>query len=136
MTLFTSTKFFHTVYDPLKDHFETNQAQSFHNLMWQLIVNEAHKDKLICLHPVYQGDAGLQLSIVFFNESGHSPTYVKFVKGTTYDQAHFICDKLNGLLFGMLPDLAMVIVARSMRKPDTEAATGYDSIDEIEAMEG
>lgn len=123
MTLKTSTEFFHEVHDPFQEHFVKNTIYSFHNLLWQLIVNEIHPDKLVILYPVYTDK--LQLSIVWLGERGHLPTHVEFVKGTTFEQACEIADKLNEMLFGVLPLLGDVIVMQSMRKDKKEDAMTY-----------
>lgn len=128
MTIKNTIEFFYENYDPMEDHFEKS-FPSFHNLLWQLIVNDAHKDKIICLHPVYHGNVGLQISIVFWDERGHQATNVKFRTGTTYDQAQVICDKLNEQLFGIMPSLSFMIVARSMRKPEEAAVDQEETID-------
>jgi hypothetical protein len=119
MTIKKSTEFFHELHDKYEAKFE-KAMPSFHNLLWQFIVNDIHPNKIIAFTPVhYKG--GLQISTVNFNVSGHWPTNVHFAKGVSYDEALEICQDLNLQLFGMTDQLAFAIIATSMRQDLKEA---------------
>lgn len=127
MTIKNSIEFFHQVHDPYQDKF-INAQPSFHNLLWQLIVNERFDKQIIIFHPVPVRPDKTQdlldssykhgkwdISIVTFNEGGYQRTYVTFVPEIeTYDEACRICDEINQKVFGITPELAIKIVTDSM----------------------
>lgn len=126
MTVQNSIEFFHQVHDPYQDKFIKAQP-SFHNLLWQFIVNEKFDKQIVIFHPVpvkpnkmqdmisedYK-DGHWEISIVTFNEGGYQRTYVAFLPTIDYDEACGICDELNEKLFGITPDLGIKIVTESM----------------------
>jgi hypothetical protein len=113
MTVLTTIDALNEVYDRYKDNFRSNQCPSFHNLLWQIIVNESTGCRLVVFTPVYHNNM-LQVSITTLNETGHRPTNVEFAAGTTYDKAVDVCYALNRLIFGITDLLADRIVAISM----------------------
>lgn len=112
-TILTSTEDFNAVYDKHKGSFETNTTPSFHNLLWQFIVNNIHDTKLVSLTVVLR-NGRTELGIAEFNEPGYIPTSVGFT--VPYDKATDICDDLNLLMFGQADKLSMRIIASSYRK--------------------
>jgi hypothetical protein len=118
MTIQHSTDFFTTAYEQFKNHFESNSIFSISNLLWQLIVNEVHSDKITCFHPVDSKDEPeyFEIGIIAFNEGGYNKSHVTFLKGTDYDKACDICDQMNEFLFGMTPELCNKIISQSMAK--------------------
>jgi hypothetical protein len=116
-TLKSSTAFYHEVTDPFAHNF-VKMVTSFTNLMWQLVVNEAHEDKIVCFYPVQSKHPELgkwEIGLVFWNESGYQPTSVTFVPEVDFDKAMLICEAINNTLFGISPELGNLIVDRSMR---------------------
>lgn len=114
-TNLTGTELLNSIYDANKDNFKPGMC-SFHNLLWQLIINETWKDTNIhCFVPVYQ-DGGNMIAIAENNKYGYHPTYVFFADGIDYKQANNICKRINEEMFGLLSDACDNIVASSMRK--------------------
>jgi hypothetical protein len=115
-TIAKTTTTLNKIYEENKVYFQEGHP-SFHNLLWQLIFNEVHADKLLCFTTVtvkkYK-EAKWQIGIVFWNEYGYTPTSVFFSLDTDYDVAESICERLNLDIFGLTPQLAYAIVDRSM----------------------
>lgn len=125
-TIKNSTEFLHQVHDPYADKF-IKGLPGFHNLLWQLVVNEKYDKQIIIFHPVpvqpnktqdkldesYK-DGYWELGIVTFNEGGFQRTYVTFVPTIDYDEACGICDELNEKLFGITPEFGIKIITDSM----------------------
>jgi hypothetical protein len=120
----TDTSFFNDVHDAMADFF-VKSTPSFHNLLWQIIVNEAYNDKIICFYPVeaYKGIEASeaakvfgkwQIGIVAFNEQGYVPTFVNFIPQFDFDDAQAACDILNKQMFGIEQDFMVMLVDRSM----------------------
>lgn len=95
-------------------------SPSFGNLLWQLIVNEAWKDRNIhCFVPNYD-ENGLVLGIAEHNESGYYNSHVYFNDTITHNQASDIVDQLNEKMFGLLPRASGEIILSSMRFVEPE----------------
>lgn len=118
MVLQTTTEFFHKAHDPFGRNFQDGSL-SFHNLLWQLIVNEARADKIEVFYAVHR-NGNLELVLVEFNKSGYYPTHIRFAENIAYDLALDICEHMNTLTFGVSIDFANKIVGISMRKEPVE----------------
>jgi hypothetical protein len=84
------------IYETFNDHFE-NISPGFHNLLWQLLINNIYQDKIICLDCVFN-DSKLELVLITKNEKGYTPLNIFFVK-PNYKDGKAIIDNLNNLLF-------------------------------------
>ncbi len=111
MTVATSTKTLNELYDKYKDDFEKNCSPSFHNLLWQIIVNEVMANKTICFTPVYT-KTGLQIGIAHANEGGYQATNVHFT--CDYEKASDILEDMNLVLFGMNEKAQTVLIGTTM----------------------
>lgn len=115
-TVKKGTTFFNEVNNQFEDRFEKTFF-SFHNLIWQLVVNESYQDNIICFHPVDSKTEGYfwEIAIVEWNVEGFKRTNVTFIKDVIeYNEACDICDQLNEQLFGITQLLGQKIVDRSM----------------------
>jgi hypothetical protein len=115
MTVLTTIESLNEVYDKYAENFNSNQSPSFHNLLWQTIVNQVHGNAIVVFYPVYHNHI-LQVSLVAHDEAGHTPLMVEFAAGTTFDKAVKVCYALNRLVFGITDLLADRIVTLSMDK--------------------
>lgn len=121
-TIMTSTDQLNKVYDQFKDKFEANCSPSFHNLLWQLIINRVHDDKIIVLVPAVMKHDRWEVGLAEHNEPGFIATSVGLLSGIDYKEATWICEKLSKQLFGIDEKLWATILLSSMRskKPDDE----------------
>lgn len=117
MTITDGTGNLNQIYDKYAHHFQKG-FPSFHNLLWQLIVNRAREDKIIAFTAVID-ENGTTMAYVGFNEPGYYSTGVYFVEGTDYDTATAIAYELNVRLFGITEGLSEHLVMLSMRKDET-----------------
>ena len=85
---------------------------SFNNLIWQVVVNEVHKDKKIVFTAVYT-DGGLEL-VLAHPDGGYIPTGVYFLKGD-YNEGSDIADDISMIVFKIDSKEVFVRQARSMR---------------------
>lgn len=121
-TIITSTDQLNKVYDQFKDKFESNYSPSFHNLLWQLIINRVHDEKIIVLVPAVMKNGRWEIGLAEHNEPGFIATFVGLLPGIDYKKASEICEKLSKQLFGIDEKLWATILLASMRskKPDDE----------------
>ena len=82
------------VYTTFKDKFEC----SFHNLLWQLLINENFKGIEAVLVPNYD-NCGLSL-VIAQATGGYTPTGCYFNNGITYDEGMDIAKKITKEVFG------------------------------------
>lgn len=97
-----------TIFKKHKDDMEGG----FHNMLWQIMVNESCEGAFIVQ---YDG-----MIVVAQECGGYVPCHVKVKNGAAHeaghDNAEGIVDDLNAEVFGLLPEGAFRIVAKSMRK--------------------
>lgn len=108
-----STDDFRRIHDAYEHAFEKNCSPSFHNLLWQIIVDDRFDERLVAFVPVIK-QGRTEIGVAEFNESGYIVTNV----GATvqYKELADICDELNKELFGLTPLLSSRIQMSSMRK--------------------
>lgn len=120
MNIIKSTEGLNKLYDQFKDKFEKNCSPSFHNLLWQIIVNEAYGDRTVAFCPVVGMENRITIGVAQQDEPGYYPTQVGFEMSVTWKEAGDICYTLNEEIFGLTPKLSVAIVASSMRKDKAE----------------
>lgn len=92
--------------------FRKQLPQSFHNMLWQLIFNDAFASKHKCLYTTFDKD-GEVLALVFSNEAGYKPMCY-FNADIKLEDAEQVADALNKELFGIGEDESERIVSSSM----------------------
>ena len=98
-----------TIFDKYQDKF----IGSFHNLLWQILVNECRdlKKKDSC----FSYDLAMtQIGIADRNTSGYTPTSTTFKDEVPPAKRKEIIDDLNRLVFGLEPEDSMLIVITGM----------------------
>lgn len=112
------TDLLNSIYSVQKENFQKCHP-SFHNLLWQLIINEAwKKNKRHCFAPVVsnvENAGGFEVGIVETDEQGYFPTRVFFKEGLTFDECVKICEAINTEMFGLSPTNTNEIITSSMR---------------------
>ena len=103
-----ATKKLNELYKRFKDEF----AGGFHNVLWQIMVNETMKARVVVFHPVV--GEGYVEAVLAHVDGGYQHTACFFKKGTTYNEAHDIIDVLNKEVFGVDKMAAHKITAASM----------------------
>lgn len=91
---------FEAIYNKYYMSFEPVGMFTFHNLLWQLIVNEVHKDKKVVLSSNYEVN-GQEIVFVFDGETGYYKTHVAFLPNVNYKQGQDICADLSLLIWGI-----------------------------------
>ncbi len=97
----------------LYTHFNTNFIGNFHNLLWQVLVNEVTKDRVVALmiRPINRREIALA------NESGGwNPTSVHLKTNVPPESAKEIIEILNIELFDLDAEQAQRIVAKSFSR--------------------
>lgn len=113
----TGTALYDELLTKYGEFFESNCTPSFGDLLWQLLANEAWKDKnLHCFVPVLStcGGDGWMLGIAEKGDTGFYPTRVHLLT-SDYDKATETLDQLNEDMFGLLPRATSEIILQSMR---------------------
>lgn len=111
-TVATVKKDVDAIYNTNKEAFE-DSTPSFHNLLWQILINDIFKGKRIAFSPVLR-DGKWEIGIATEGEKGYTPTGIVF-KNQGRDQAIWVCEDLNLEVFDLSIKEAMLIVASSMR---------------------
>lgn len=86
---------------------------SFHNLLWQLLINKNRSNEKSALTVVYT-DNGQEIVIADKHKQGYTPASVVFEDGIRRDQANKICQHLNKVIFGLEPKEASEIVLSTL----------------------
>lgn len=105
----------HAIHENHKAEFEPGLC-SFHNLLWQIMINEVRKDteSAFAVAPSKDQPGRWQIGIADADVLGYTPTEVILVT-KDYNEASGVLEKLNREVFGLDTDAAHRIVARSMR---------------------
>lgn len=115
MNILTTTNDFKDQYNKHKHEFVENQMPSFHNLLWQVIVNERFADQTVAFTAVLR-NGRTEIGIAEKDEYGYIPTSVGFNDGIDYKTANDICYDLNEAIFGLNHKASSIIVMTSMRE--------------------
>jgi hypothetical protein len=99
------------LYDKYNDCF-ANTMPSFHNLLWQLMINGVHKGKRMCFYAALTGGENT-LGLVTFNEAGYYPA-VFFKETVNFPEMEAIVNNLNQQVFDVDEKEYMRIVSSSM----------------------
>ena len=88
---------------------------SFNNVLWQLMINEVHKEKSKAFHLVTSGKHSYQLVLVFENEKGYNPLEIYFNDDyKKYDDTSKIIEELNKQVFNLDYKIAAKIILSSL----------------------
>jgi hypothetical protein len=99
-------------YDEYNDNFERSPITgSFHNALWQLLINEVHKGHVFCFWVVV-GSEGNQL-VVAFGTGGYQETGIYF-KSSNFNECCSVVEGINQSAFNLDVDDTNYIVANSM----------------------
>lgn len=98
-----------SIYEKFKNHFPQS---SFHDVLWQLLINEVRKGKQSAFTAVIK-DGYTLLAIADKNEKGYTPTNAIF-SSDNYDECEDVCDELNKEVFGLTDKEASNIVLSSL----------------------
>lgn len=91
---------FEKIYNAYYMKFEAVGMFTFHNLLWQLIVNEVKKDEKVILSTNYEVN-GQELVFVNEGEGGYIKTHVAFLTNVDYKHGYLIAKELTELIFGI-----------------------------------
>ncbi len=105
------TEILNKLFDKYKDRFDG----SFHNVLWQIMINGKRKDTESCFVSNYT-NRGLDLGIADKNESGYTFAGCCFKYNVTYDEAELILADLNKEVFELTEDQAFKISLSSLTK--------------------
>lgn len=97
------------LYEKYKGYFDG----SFHNLLWQLMINEVHADRERALTAVID-KRGYQLGLVLEGMKGYIPTLTWFKPGMKWEECSKIADELSEKIFEIDYEKQNIIVLRSM----------------------
>jgi len=115
-TTATSTDQLNEIYEFNKDAFISDPFKgSFHNLLWQLIINRVAENTIQTFYDVYH-EGEYVLARVIANEPGFINTGVYFKDCTPEDHAKKICEYLNDKIFNQTPSESDKIVSTSFVK--------------------
>lgn len=92
-------------------------TRSFHDLLWQIIVNETFKGRVFCLHVVVEED-GNHL-VVAFASGGYQKTGVYF-NDVDYNKCCDIVEGINEAAFKLSIEDTNLIVSNSMSLIESE----------------
>jgi len=118
-TILNTTEQHHEIYEEFAEYFcESNQPMglSFHNLIWQIIVNQVDADLTFALHPVDKIPNTFTVGKVLAGSDSFIDLSVYFCLDISYNKACSILDRLNEKLFGITPEQGERIVGDSMAK--------------------
>jgi len=87
------TNLLNKIYKSYKDLF----AQGFHNLLWQIMINEKHADKVFTA--CYTG-AGLEL-VIADPKGGYIPALCIFNDNITYEKANDFAEDVSKSVFSI-----------------------------------
>jgi hypothetical protein len=90
------------VNDSYKDCF-TNSLPSFHGVLWNLLIEEVHKEKEKAFTINISSGVGYQLGLAIKNEKGYIPLGVYFNRKEyrDYKKASEILEKINKQVFNL-----------------------------------
>ena len=81
----------------------------FHNLLWQIMVNNSLGDEFAAFHRQLSDNQ----PVLSLASGGYIPTCCGFADGMSEEDMDAVLDDLNEQLFGLTPDGAMGIILRS-----------------------
>lgn len=110
-----------TIFEQYKDKFELVLPLTFHNALWQVMINNVHSGKLKCFYGT-MSEHGNCLALVIANESGFIPT-AYFKPELSLDECEDIAYSLNHDVFGIDKNMAEHISISSMSKSFAKAST-------------
>lgn len=87
---------------------------SFHNLLWQILVNGSLDKEMCVFHPVVT-EGGLWEVVLANIQGGYNHTGCYFKPGTTYNEACDRLDILNVDVFGLELEAAAKVMDKSMK---------------------
>lgn len=103
-------------HDKLNEIFETYKAETnggLHNCLWQIMINDSLGDENGAFSaPLMDRTSAVQIAC---ESGGYISAMFGFNDDVTDKRRDEICDDLNARIFGLTPDGAMKVVARSMR---------------------
>jgi hypothetical protein len=102
------------IYEQYKHLFQP-LITSFHNLLWQVMINESMKGKGPVAFTAIVADRGCEM-VIASADGGYYPTGVKFVEEIEYNKASDHAEEISSHVFGHSKKENWKIVARSMRK--------------------
>lgn len=97
----------------LYDKYNTITDGTFHNTLWQLMINQRFTNSKAFVHIIGTGKDGCNVGIAVANEPGYSSAQFS-IKGTK-GMIEAMIDELNMDVFGVMPEQASNIVVSSMR---------------------
>jgi hypothetical protein len=106
------TEKFNKIYKSYNDLFVPSMP-SFHNLLWQIIVNETLKNKTVAFYVDYT-DRGAQF-VIACNDGGYIPTGVFFTEKIGYNAAADYCSDISQQVFDLSKKEIKSIVTNSFR---------------------
>jgi hypothetical protein len=107
----SKAKLLSKLYEKYKDCF-LNTMPSFHNLLWQIMINDVHSGKRICFYAAHKEGENI-LGLVTYNESGYYPA-VTFKEELTHEQIVAVAEDLNESVFSLSKEQAIDIISSSM----------------------
>lgn len=108
-----TTKKLNSIYEEYKDYFVKDPFVSFHDILWQIMINEIHKDNVKCFYGTIDSDGQNVLALVIENKDGYIP--VAFFKGEiNLVSVENLANELSEKVFGLNKDECMKIVNSSM----------------------
>jgi len=108
------TERLHVIYEQYKDNFKNTLPASFHNALWQVMVNEIHKGKLKCFYAT-NIDTEYCLALVVANEGGFIPLCY-FNEDLSMEQCESLAYQIGSDVFDVDEKTADQIVGSSMFK--------------------
>lgn len=115
----TTTEKVDNIYNEFVQHFDG----SFHNTLWQIIVNNSLEN----MSAAFISDPVQKRVVIAFEEGGYIPANVVFKNQTLErNERDEILGRLNELVFGITPARAMEIELKSYRKPMVKAKPRKD----------
>jgi len=96
------------IFEEFKGYYEG----CFHNMLWQIIVNDVHANKIKAVFTAITGN-GYKIGLSIANEPKYYDTGV-FIKEPNYDKANIIMARLNKAMFDLDDEQVLNITMSSM----------------------
>jgi hypothetical protein len=98
-----------SIFKKHQEHFQTG----FHNLLWQVMINECTKGSDVVLYPVHE-ESGLILAVAD-RAGGYTPTTCHFTEGIQHKDALRIAETITSDIFNIPAPMQHKWIAESMR---------------------
>lgn len=112
------TTLFNNIHKQLQPFFPESHetgGRTLHDLLWQIIVNEVYKDRMVAATPVIK-EGRIQVVIVEWDKPGYIPVGIFFKDDDDYAYAGDILDLFNKKVFHLSIDTSLRIVSSSMKE--------------------